>query len=277
MIVHKTRKLTIKVAASMIVLTLAACQSSQQEQAMEEGLGVDNGLNEFGNEEGFDNFGNDGGGFADGEGMNNFENNFGDFENNFDNQFAEGDGFNDTGFNDQFVEGEAINSDTGNEFAFNDGGGGNNLFSNQDFQGEQFGDQAMFANQGQDFGFENDNPLFNQGEQAMFGNNQGMFANDQGMQNAAMQEEPINMEPVSDDTGMMAPQGGGLVKYVLQDGTALRDQPAGSSIRSLEQGDHPLVFDEGEWSRTSDGYYVSTIEITPDPVPRRKIKANWTY
>ncbi len=258
---RKTPRLAFQIVAGLVLVMLAACQSSQQELAIEEGLG---------NENGFDDFGNEGGdNFAD-EGFNNFENNFGNFENNFDNEFAENDGFDDAGFDNQFSDGEAINSATGNEFAFNEGTGENDLFSNQNFQGDQFNNEAMFANQGQNFAFENNNPLFNQGEQALF--NEG-----NGIEDVAMQEEPVEIEAVSNNTDTVIPSEGGLVKYVLQDGTALRDQPAGSSVRSMEQGDHPLVFDEGEWSRTSDGYYVSTIEITPDPVPRRKLRANWTY
>lgn len=85
---------------------------------------------------------------------------------------------------------------------------------------------------------------------------------------------PVSPEPsVSEQTA--APAGGGVVRYVMAGGSALHESPNGGVVKGLEQGDHPLVTESGEWSRTSDGYYVPAANLTPRPIGRAKPARQW--
>jgi hypothetical protein len=46
-------------------------------------------------------------------------------------------------------------------------------------------------------------------------------------------------------------------------------------ISSLEQGDHPLVFSEGEWARTQDGHYIPNNTLSDKGVARLRKAAAW--
>ncbi|MFW7381703.1 MAG: hypothetical protein ACOH5I_23040 [Oligoflexus sp.] len=231
------------------------------------------------------------------------DNNFGDLDNNFDNAMfdenfdnggGEGGSFNNNFGNfDDFGNGETVNSATQNEFdnfGFNNQGG-NNFFANQNFENNSFGqggNNNFFADGGNDFGFQSDNPLqFNNNPE-----NFAMFDDGEGVNNALPTDNEFsmfanqtaldtNINPVVDNAVSQPMQvmtdGSGLVKYVMANGSTLHSQPDSSVIKNLEQGDHPLVFDEGEWSRTSDGFYIPSMTLTRDPIPRRKLKANWAY
>ncbi len=67
----------------------------------------------------------------------------------------------------------------------------------------------------------------------------------------------------------------GVVKYVMAGGSKLHSKPNGDVVKDLEQGDHPLVNAEGEWSRTSDGYYVPSQTLTTEPIGRQKQPKDW--
>ncbi len=83
------------------------------------------------------------------------------------------------------------------------------------------------------------------------------------------------LAPVAENPTAPSPSGGGVVRYVSPGGSKLYDKPNGDTLRSLEQGDHPLVNEEGEWSRTSDGYYVPAASLTSSPIPRAKQAKDW--
>lgn len=242
--------------------------------------------------------------------------NFNNLENsNFDNAFfnnvnefgdnGANNGFNNFGNFEDFGDGESVNSvqdDFFNNFGLENQAGGNNFFNDQNFQNNNFfaedgglnafgdGNNNFFFNNDENFAFQGDNPLqFND-------NNAGfsMFEDGEGINNALPDEDEFgmfanqsaldtNINPVVDQAAsetlepMQMMDGTGLVKYVTASGSTLHTEKNGNVLRNLEQGDHPLVFDEGEWSRTSDGYYIPSMTLTTDPIPRRKLKAIWTY
>lgn len=72
-----------------------------------------------------------------------------------------------------------------------------------------------------------------------------------------------------------APMTGGRVHYVMKGGASAYDRPSGQVVKSLEQGDHPLVTAEGEWARTSDGAYIQNSSLTSRPVSRAKSPKAW--
>jgi hypothetical protein len=84
---------------------------------------------------------------------------------------------------------------------------------------------------------------------------------------------PVAENPTAPSDG--GPTMGGVVRYVIPGGSNLYDKPNGAMLRNLEQGDHPLVNEEGEWSRTSDGYYVPATSLTAAPIARLKQPKDW--
>ena len=83
------------------------------------------------------------------------------------------------------------------------------------------------------------------------------------------------MEANSAPTEFMPPQvtsliPGGVVRYVGAGGTPLYDAPEGAVIKTLPQGDHPIVLPDGNWGRTSDGYFIPMSRLTDFPMGRVK-------
>jgi hypothetical protein len=82
--------------------------------------------------------------------------------------------------------------------------------------------------------------------------------------------------PQSQPLPAAAPSSGSVVKYVTVSGVNLYAAPDGKSVvKPLEQGDHPLVNDEGEWSKTSDGYFIQNSSLTTSPVGRVRTPKTW--
>lgn len=232
-------------------------QPSENEEAAEEGNEEGVGENEVAaNEE--ENTGN--GNFNNSENAGNGNGGNANFGNNTGNGGNQGDG---EGLNNAAEEEFANNAEGGNL----GNGGGNNLFgSNNKGSGNNLG-------QGN-----NNNLGLNQGEDALVNNaetdlepapdvNQG--ATDLAVSNGA--EE--SLAPTSRNEATVS--GSGRVRYVMAGGTKMYEKPQGQVIKSLEQGDHPLVSEEGEWARTSDGFYIPSGSLTAQPVGRNKIPQNW--
>lgn len=70
---------------------------------------------------------------------------------------------------------------------------------------------------------------------------------------------------------------GGIVKYIREGGGSMYSQPAlgGPAVGTLEQGDHPLVFQEADWARTHDGYYIPMSQLSDKGVPRPRYPSVW--
>ncbi len=87
--------------------------------------------------------------------------------------------------------------------------------------------------------------------------------------------------PVTDSTQMtnsampMSPaRSGWYVKYATQS-ISVHRSPGGNVVNQLEEGDHPLVVDENDWARTSEGYYIPQSGLSPNPVGRPRKGINW--
>ena len=212
--------------------------------------------------------------------------------------FSENDlGENDLGENDLQAgqeNFENVNSDTNNEFAnegqgdnFANEGQGNNFADEapsnfQDNEQLQFGDQEGFQDNLAQEGFQNNlgqEGFQNNLDQEGFQNNQ-LAMEGEALNNATEGDELFenNVQQAAVDTSTEGSQvvqmEGGLVKYVLS-ASSLYDKPDGNKIGNLEKGDHPLVFQDGEWSRTSDGYYIPDGDLTPRPVGRNRARSIW--
>lgn len=297
------------IALLTILLMMSLTWSCADDASLEDPINGD-GEAEFQDEnENEDDFGNEDEGFDD-QGANaninsdvnsEFVDNEGQFNlGNNQDVLSEDDAVN---FNNGEFLNNAMLQDQGDELLSQNGlDGQNNLFGQDQFlnqgqgqffdnqggqlqnnQGQLFGNQGQLQdNQGQLFGnqgqLQNNQGLFNNQGQQMFDNQGGeginnaldndFLQNDQNFLNAAT-DNTIN--DVVDGAAM----GGGRVKYVLAGGSSLYDRPNGSVQGPLEKGDHPLVFNEGEWARTSDGYYIPNRDLTNAPVSRIKRKTGW--
>jgi len=186
-------------------------------------------------------------------------------------------------------DGEAINNAADDNFL---NGNNANLAEGGDSQANLFGNNPNggFNN---NLGKNNNNGLGN--------NNFGLNAGDQGdgaLINGASEDilESPDVNMGATDNGLLEPAPdsvlapvaenptapgaggattGGVVRYVTPGGSKLYDKPNGATLRDLEQGDHPLVNEEGEWSRTSDGYYVPAASLTAAPIARLKQPKDW--
>jgi hypothetical protein len=207
---------------------------------------------------------------------------------------------------EEFPENNAMNENMGNNFGNEEMGNMNQGMNNMDGEGvnnaleDDFlnGNNDNFMdtgnNQGNLFG---NNNLGQNGNNGLGNNNFGLNDGDGALINGASDDilESPNVNMGATDNGLdsdpdsvlapvaenpTAPGGrgaarGGVVRYVLPGGSKLYDNPNGTALRNLEQGDHPLVNEEGEWSRTSDGYYVPTASLTAAPIGRLKQPKEW--
>ncbi|MDQ3235817.1 MAG: hypothetical protein M3Q07_28750 [Pseudobdellovibrionaceae bacterium] len=193
------------------------------------------------------------------------------------------------GANNEGGDGEAVNNAADEDFL---NGNNANLAEGGNAQANLFGNNP---NNGA-----NNNNLGKNGNNGLGNNNFGLNAGDQGdgaLINGASEdilESPDINKGATDDGMAEAPDSvlapvaenptapgnagattGGVVRYVTPGGSKLYDKPNGSTLRNLEQGDHPLVNDEGEWARTSDGYYVPLASLTAAPIARLKQPKEW--
>lgn len=271
-------------------LLLNACASDPQSQEglAEQGEFANNALNnEFGNNQSSENeFGNNEFGdneFGDNESGDNInsdtQNEFGD--NGFGNDNFGGNdnlGGNDNfGGNDDFGafdnggfenNDNFLSNDNNEQFQNNIGGFENNQGAGENEQFLQEGNnQQFFANQNQTFVDEGE-AINNAIE------NDAFAATDQALDQAVV-DTSINQ--VVDQAAAAPPASGGRVQYVTSAGAVLYDQPNGSNAGSLSKGDHPLVFAEGEFVRTSDGYYIPSQSLTDSPISRTRRRLDWSY
>ncbi len=179
-------------------------------------------------------------------------------------------------------DGESINNAADENF-LNEGGNANgeiNMFGNNPNGGLGNNNLGKNGNQG------NNSFGLNQAEGAMVnGAEDGILENQAtDIDKGATDSEPLPpsdsiLAPVASNPTAPSFQGdastGAVVRYVTQGGSKLYQSPNGETLRSLEQGDHPLVNEEGEWSRTSDGFYVPAESLTAAPIPRAKLPKDW--
>lgn len=79
---------------------------------------------------------------------------------------------------------------------------------------------------------------------------------------------PAPAEPAA--SSAQAPIEGGRVRYVREGGAKVTSQASGGDIvRTLEQGEHPVTWDEGGAYRVGPGMYVSKDSMSDIGIPRQ--------
>lgn len=184
-------------------------------------------------------------------------------------------------------DGEAVNNAADENF-LNANDGNSNIGAVANGQANMFGNNPNNNNLGKNNNnnnLGNNNFGFNQGDDALVNGAEGDILESPDINKGATDNgllEPMAegdvLAPVAENPtapGRRGASGGGVVRYVMPGGSRLYDKPNGETLRNLEQGDHPLVNEEGEWSRTSDGYYVPSASLTPAPIARLKQPKEW--
>lgn len=89
---------------------------------------------------------------------------------------------------------------------------------------------------------------------------------------------PEPMEPASmaaPASSEKSPIPGGRVRYVRQGGVQVVSGPGGAPVASLEQGDHPVTWEENGWLRLSTGMYVPVDSLSDKGVGRPMSGNGW--
>jgi hypothetical protein len=77
---------------------------------------------------------------------------------------------------------------------------------------------------------------------------------------------PMNAAAVPTDG--TAPIPGGRVRYVREGGVQVVNAPGGTPVLTLNQGEHPVTWEENGWLRLTTGHYVSLDSMSEQGVPR---------
>lgn len=247
--------------------SLVACSSQQQQ---DDDLELDEN---YGDQQGND-YGEDDAG--EGNGQENFVDESDAEENDYQNgnqgqqsQYAE-DGDSNT------VNGALDNGTGGNQYA-NEGGG--NQYANNAGGNE-------YANEGGGNQYANN---ADGNEYANAGGNQYANLAAEGA-NAVPEDVPVETAPAADyavDAGAApapapvvaegdaTPIPGGKVMYVVEGGTDVLDSPGGNPVLRLEQGEHPVTWDENGWYRISTGLYIAPDALSSKGVSRSRGPKVW--
>jgi cytoskeletal protein RodZ len=76
--------------------------------------------------------------------------------------------------------------------------------------------------------------------------------------------------------GPQAPVAGGRVRYVREGGVQVVNAPGGAPVFTLEQGDHPVTWEENGWLRLNTGMYVPADALSDQGVGRPNNGRSWT-
>lgn len=74
--------------------------------------------------------------------------------------------------------------------------------------------------------------------------------------------------PAPAPAGDTAPIPGGRVRYVPEGGVQVVSAPNGDPVVTLNQGDHPLTWEESGWLKLANGMYVPSGSLSDKGVPR---------
>jgi hypothetical protein len=96
-------------------------------------------------------------------------------------------------------------------------------------------------------------------------------ANSGNTANVAKTPEP--MAPAS--SGGLTPRSNGRVRYVKEGGVQIKNAPNGSAIMNLEQGDHPVTWEENGMLKVADGLYVPVDGMSDKGVGRSRGARVW--
>ena len=97
-----------------------------------------------------------------------------------------------------------------------------------------------------------------------------------GAGNAAMPGAAAPAPAAPAAGGPEAPLAGGRVRYVKEGGVQVVNSPGGSPVFTLEQGDHPVTWEENGWLKLNTGMYVPADALSDQGVGRPGNGHAWT-
>ncbi len=75
--------------------------------------------------------------------------------------------------------------------------------------------------------------------------------------------------------GEGSPVPGGRVRYVKEGGVQAVNAPGGQPVMMIEQGEHPVTWEENGYLRIANGVYVPVDALSDKGVPRAKTSGGW--
>ena len=88
---------------------------------------------------------------------------------------------------------------------------------------------------------------------------------------------PAGAAPPAAVAGANSPISGGRVRYVKDGGIQAVSAPNGSPVATLEQGDHPVTWEENGWLKINSGMYVPTDGMSNSGVARPQTGGGWAH
>lgn len=74
-----------------------------------------------------------------------------------------------------------------------------------------------------------------------------------------------------------SPVPGGRVRYVREGGIQVMSAPGGTPVQTLDQGEHPVTWEENGWLRITNGMYVPADSMSDKGVPRSPASGSWAH
>lgn len=68
---------------------------------------------------------------------------------------------------------------------------------------------------------------------------------------------------------------GGRVRYVKEGGVQAVNAPGGQPVMMIEQGEHPVTWEENGYLKIADGVYVPVDALSDKGIPRAKTSGGW--
>ncbi|MBM4250920.1 MAG: hypothetical protein FJ146_03040 [Deltaproteobacteria bacterium] len=98
---------------------------------------------------------------------------------------------------------------------------------------------------------------------------------------ALMQTSPPSnsnqLPSAATSTSGLTPRPDGRVRYVKQGGIQIMNAPNGEPVSSLEQGDHPVTWEENGWLKMADGMYLPVDGVSQKGIGRPKVQRGWAH
>ena len=88
---------------------------------------------------------------------------------------------------------------------------------------------------------------------------------------------PAAAAPAPAANTAMTPRSNGRVRYVKEGGVQVVNAPNGSPVMTLEQGEHPVTWEENGWLKITDGLYVPVDSMSTKGVARARGQLSWSH
>jgi hypothetical protein len=186
------------------------------------------------------------------------------------------------------------NSDEGNNASANEGndyaeeGEGNNYsegVNNESYNEFENGEQVALQNEGNkaatDEGYGEYTNNAEESPDDLLANNSGLNLSG-NTANPAVDAEAAPVNAAVDAPALDAPvnvaapmpSSGGIVKYIRET-TNILNSPNGQMVGTASRGEHPVVWDEGNFHRDSRGRYIPSTALSPSGVGRPRDGGSW--